>query len=335
MINTKVIKVNPNDFELSCIEEAANAIKNGGLCAFPTETVYGLGANALSEEAVSKIFKAKGRPQDNPLIVHIADLSDLEPLVKKIPKKAEIIANHYWGGPITIIMERSDKIPASVSAGLSTVAIRFPSHPVATALIKLSGVPIAAPSANLSGKPSPTTARHVAEDMMGRADVIIDGGSSFFGVESTVLDATVSPLAILRPGAVTREELSELLHEEVVWGGGDGVPKSPGMKYKHYAPAAPLYIIESKDPVQVINSLSDEKTGVLAYGIDPSEFTAGVVFSAGNTPSEYAAHMFYYLREFDNSGVDKIYAVAPPPGGVGDAVRNRIFKSAGGKVICE
>ena len=233
MINTKVIKVNPNDFELSCIEEAANAIKNGGLCAFPTETVYGLGANALSEEAVSKIFKAKGRPQDNPLIVHIADLSDLEPLVKKIPKKAEKIANHYWGGPITIIMERSDKIPASVSAGLSTVAIRFPSHPVATALIKLSGVPIAAPSANLSGKPSPTTARHVAEDMMGRADVIIDGGSSFFGVESTVLDATVSPLAILRPGAVTREELSELLHEEVVWGGGDGVPKSPGMKYKH------------------------------------------------------------------------------------------------------
>lgn len=329
---TKVIRIDPQNINTEEMKIAAKAISEGGLCAFPTETVYGLGADALNEEAVKKIFIAKGRPQDNPLIVHVSSVDEVYPLVKKVPDEFIRLCEKFWGGPLTMILNRSGKIPPVVSAGLDTVAIRLPSHPVATALIKLSGKPIAAPSANLSGRPSPTTAKHVIDDMMGKADVIIDGGSAFFGVESTVLDLTVSPPAVLRPGAVTIEELLSVL-PDVVFGSGSGAPKSPGMKYRHYAPKAPLYIAEGDDAVGRINRHSDKKSGVLCYNADPSLFTAEYVISAGDNATEYAAHLFYNLRKFDELGVDKIFAIPPEEGGIGYAVRNRIFKSAGGNKI--
>ena len=329
---TKVIKIDPQNINTEEMKKAAQVIAEGGLCAFPTETVYGLGANALNEEAVKKIFKAKGRPQDNPLIVHVSSVDEVYPLVKEVPDEFLKLSEKFWGGPLTMILKRSDKVPKVVSAGLDTVALRLPSHPVATALIKLSGKPIAAPSANLSGRPSPTTADHVIDDMMGKADIIIDGGSAFFGVESTVLDLTVSPPAILRPGAVTIEEISAVL-PDIVFGNGSGAPKSPGMKYRHYAPKAPLYIAEGDDAVKRINRLSDKNSGVLCYNVNPSMFTSEHVISAGDNATEYAAHLFYNLRKFDELGVDKIFAIPPEECGIGYAVRNRIFKSAGGNKI--
>ena len=333
MKETKIIKAEPSNLNENEIMPAAKIISSGGLCVFPTETVYGLGANALDEKAVAKIFEAKGRPQDNPLIVHIWKYEQLFDLVKEVPEKAKILAEHFWGGPLTMIFKRSEKVPAVVSAGLDTVAVRLPSHPVANALIRLSGVPIAAPSANLSGKPSPTSFKHAAEDMKGRADAIIDGGNSFFGIESTVVDMTEDVPTILRPGAVTPAEIKELTGKVYLGRGGDGAPKSPGMKYKHYAPRAPLYIVESENPADVINSRTKDKTGVINFGYDNSDFRAKYVFNMGKTASEYAANIFYALREFDDSDVEEIYAIPPEDDGVGLAVRNRIYKSAGGKTI--
>lgn len=329
---TKVIKIDPHNIDTEKVKEAAAVIKEGGLCAFPTETVYGLGANALDTKAVDKIFAAKGRQRDNPLIVHVSSLDEVYPLVKSVPDEFLRLAEKYWGGPLTMILERSGKVPAEVSAGLDTVAIRLPSHPVATALIKMSGTPIAAPSANLSGRPSPTTARHVIDDLMGKVDVIIDGGNTFFGVESTVLDLTADPPAILRPGAVTPEELLQVL-PCVVFGQGGDAPKSPGMKYRHYAPKARLYVVEGKDAVEKINRISDGGTGVLCYNADVSEFKAKYVISAGSNAQDYAAHLFYNLRKFDELGVSKIFVMPPSSEGIGYAVRNRIFKSAGGNII--
>ena len=333
MKETKVIKAEPSNLNENEIMPAAKIIASGGLCVFPTETVYGLGANALDAGAVSKIFEAKGRPQDNPLIVHIREYEQLFDLVTEVPQKAQVLAEHFWGGPLTMIFKRSESVPAVVSAGLDTVAVRLPSHPVANALIKLSGVPIAAPSANLSGKPSPTSFKHAAEDMTGRADAIIDGGNSFFGIESTVIDMTENVPTILRPGAITPADIKELIGEVYLGKGNSGAPKSPGMKYKHYAPRAPLYIVESDKPVEVINSRTTDKTGVINFGYDNSDFKAKYVFNMGKTASEYAANIFYALREFDDSDVEEIYAIPPKDDGVGIAVRNRIYKSAGGKVI--
>lgn len=335
MKETKVIKAEPSNLNESDIMPAARIISSGGLCVFPTETVYGLGANALNADAVSKIFEAKGRPQDNPLIVHIWKYEQIFDLAEAVPEKAKILAEHFWGGPLTMIFKRSGKVPAVVSAGLDTVAVRLPSHPIANTLIRLSCVPIAAPSANLSGKPSPTSFKHAAEDMMGRADAIIDGGNSFFGIESTVIDMTEDVPTILRPGAITPDDMKELIGEVYLGKGGDGAPKSPGMKYKHYAPRAPLYIVESENPVDIINSRTNDKTGVINFGYNNSDFTAKYVYNMGKTASEYAANIFYALREFDNSDVDMIYAVPPEDNGVGIAVRNRIYKSAGGHVICK
>ena len=334
MKETKIIKAEPSNLNEKDIMPAAKIISCGGLCVFPTETVYGLGANAYDAAAVANIFKAKGRPQDNPLIVHIWEYEQLFDLAEYVPEKAKILAEHFWGGPLTMIFKRSEKIPPSVSAGLDTVAIRLPSHPVANALIKLSGVPVAAPSANLSGKPSPTSFKHAAEDMTGRADVIIDGGNSFFGIESTVIDMTENVPVILRPGAITPDDMKELIGEVYMGKGNSGAPRSPGMKYKHYAPRVPLYIVESDNPLEVINSRANKKTGVINYGYENSDFTAGCVFNMGKTPGEYAANMFYALREFDNSDVEVIYAIPPENTGVGIAVRNRIYKSAGGNIIC-
>lgn len=331
-IMTKVIKIDPQNIDFDEIKIAAKIILEGGLCAFPTETVYGLGANAFDVSAVKKIFKAKGRPQDNPLIVHVSSIDEVYPLVKSVTDDFLLLAEKFWGGPLTMILERSDKVPIEVSAGLSTVAIRLPSHPIATALIKMAKTPIAAPSANLSGKPSPTTFGHVFDDMFGKADVIIDGGNAIFGVESTVLDLTASVPVILRPGAITFEELSAEL-PDVVLGTGIGAPKSPGMKYRHYAPNAPLFIVEGHDAADRINKLSNENTGVLCYDIGVGEFKAKHVISAGDNAAAYAANLFYNLRKFDELGVSKIYVIPPEEGGIGYAVRNRLFKSAGGNKI--
>ncbi len=325
------IEANPHQFHEEQLLPAAAILQSGGICAFPTETVYGLGANAFNEAAVAKIFKAKGRPQDNPLIVHVSEKEQLADICVLSPLAEKLIAR-FWGGPLTLILPKTDKVPAAVTAGLSTVAVRMPSHPIANALIRLAGIPIAAPSANLSGKPSPTRAAHVIEDMEGRADCIIAGGDCLWGVESTVLDLTVSPPAILRPGAVTREELAEEIGE-VIYGTGADAPKSPGMKYTHYAPNAPVFIAEGEDAETRIMEAATayKRPGVLYYGQNAPELPVSI--SAGNTPAEYAARLFYALRAFDEAGADVIFAIPPSAGGMGDAVRNRLFKAAGGKTI--
>lgn len=330
---TKIVKVNPEKFEKNELSEAADILRNGGLCAFPTETVYGLGAIYSDRSAVLNIFKAKGRPADNPLIVHISDFEQIHGLVKEVPESALKLAKHFWGGPLTIILPKAESVPYEVTAGLDTVAVRFPSHPIATALICETGIPIAAPSANLSGKPSPTAAEHVIEDLSGKADIIIDGGNSFYGIESTVVDLSVKTPQVLRPGAVTIEDLRPVLGD-IEYGVGTSAPKSPGMKYKHYAPNAPVYIIEG-DEESIIERLADEKTGILTYRIAPEKFKKGMVLTAGKDAYEYAAHMFYYLRKFDEMGVTKILAIPPENDNMGYSVRNRLYKSAGGKVICE
>ncbi|MBE7025899.1 MAG: threonylcarbamoyl-AMP synthase [Ruminococcaceae bacterium] len=325
------IEVNSHTFHEEELLPAAAILQSGGICAFPTETVYGLGANAFDEAAVSKIFKAKGRPQDNPLIVHVADSVQLADICIVTPLAEKLIAR-FWGGPLTLILPKTDAVPRVVTAGLNTVAVRMPSHPVANALIRLTGLPIAAPSANLSGKPSPTRASHVVTDLDGRADCIIAGGDCEWGVESTVLDLTVTPPAILRPGAVTKEELAEEIGE-VIYGTGVGAPKSPGMKYTHYAPSAPVYIAEGPDALERVYKAASgyQNPGILYYRTEQPHLPVSI--SAGSTPAEYAARLFYALREFDSRGVDVIFAIPPEAGGMGDAVRNRLFKSAGFKTI--
>lgn len=330
---TKVIRVNPDNFNTDELDEAAKILQDGGLCAFPTETVYGLGAVYSDKNAVLNIFKAKGRPADNPLIVHICEFNEIYSLAKEVTDEAMRLAKRFWGGPLTVILPKSDSVPYEVTAGLDTVAIRLPSHPVATALIRRVGLPIAAPSANLSGKPSPTAAEHVIEDMDGRADIIIDGGNSFFGIESTVVDLSTDKPQVLRPGAVTIEDLKPFL-KNIEYGTGTSAPKSPGMKYKHYAPNAPVYIVEGGNAIGIINKNSDDKTGILTYRIPPDKFERGTVLNAGNTAYEYAANMFYYFRKFDEMGVDKIFAVPPEEDNMGYSVRNRLYKSAGGRIIC-
>lgn len=325
------IKVNPHSFSDEQILPAAAILQSGGICAFPTETVYGLGANAFDETAIRKIFEAKGRPQDNPLIVHISDRAQLSDLCT-VSSLAETLMDHFWGGPLTLILPKKERVPMACTAGLPTVAVRMPSHPVAEALIRLSGLPIAAPSANLSGKPSPTRAAHVITDMEGRADCIIDGGDCMWGVESTVLDLTVSPPAILRPGAVTREEISEVIGP-VIYGTGSDAPKSPGMKYTHYAPDAPVFMAEGPDaPKRILEAAKNyQRPGVLYYRTTVPGLPISIC--AGNTAAEYAARLFYALRSFDEMGADVIFAMPPEADGIGEAVLNRLRKSCGGKTI--
>ena len=330
---TKVIKIDPDKFDIKELYEAAEALRNGGLCAFPTETVYGLGAVYSDPEAVLKIFRAKGRPADNPLIVHICEIEQLYGLVREVPESAKKLAHHFWGGPLTVILPKAPSVPREVTAGLDTVAVRFPSHPVATALIRETGIPIAAPSANLSGKPSPTAPEHVLEDLNGKADIIIAGGRTFFGIESTVVDLSTDIPQILRPGAVTAEDLAPVLGK-IVYGAGTDAPKSPGMKYRHYAPEAPVFIVEG-DAESIIKREADPGTGILTYKIPPERFPAGTVLDAGKDAYEYAAHLFYCLRKFDEAGVTKILAIPPENSSMGYSVRNRLYKSAGGIVICE
>lgn len=360
-MNTRIFKIDPNNIDEAAQEalrECAMVIKEGGLVCMPTETVYGLGANAYDKQAVANIFKAKGRPSDNPLIVHISDYDMLELIVQEDFLQNGImttLADRFWPGPLTMIAPKTSIIPDCVSGGLNTVGVRLPRHPIARALIKVSGVPIAAPSANLSGKPSPTCFEHVREDMMGRVDIIIDGGDSEVGVESTVLDITGNPLNILRPGAVTLGDVNSVIQGamEQDWHLAHGIdtseaPKSPGLKYKHYAPLAPLYIFDADNCEKMVDAINKKiileknkklSVGVLATDENRSYYRgADIVQSVGRRDNsmEHAANLFTSLRRFDEAGVDVIYAEMLPQTGVGDAVMNRLYRAAAGRIIkCE
>ncbi len=320
------------------IEEAAQAIANGGLVAFSTETVYGLGADAFNEEAVKGIFKAKGRPGDNPLIVHIAKPQDVYDLAENVSDTAKILMDTFWPGPLTIIFNKKSTVPALVTAGLNTVAVRCPSNYTASKLIELSSKYIAAPSANLSGSPSPTTAKHVKDDLFGKIDYIIDSDECIIGLESTVIDISSGVPKILRPGAVTLEMLKELFPDatsESNFEENTDKPKCPGMKYKHYSPKAFVeVVIGNSDSVKSYISSkveSESGVGVLTY---KTEGYKGAVLelSAGNNMEEYAKNLFTYLRMFDEHSVKKVYAEFCDEDGIGVAVKNRLYKAAGNNI---
>lgn len=313
------------------LARASDILRSGGLVAIPTETVYGLGANAFDKDAVLSIFAAKGRPADNPLIVHISDVAQLDDIVTEVNDNAKKLMDKFWPGPLTIVMKKSDKIPLEVSAGLDTVAVRMPSHPVAKALLDSCKLPIAAPSANTSGKPSPTTAKHVFDDMDGRINAIIDGGSCDVGLESTVIDVTDDIPRLLRPGGVTYEQLCEVLGEVIKnyeFGEGE-TPRSPGVKYKHYAPKAKVVVIKGNFQKYVENAANKyKKVGVLCHEeyLFPSNCTVKYM---GLTPEEYANSLFLHLRAFDDEGVDIIFAEDIDDKGINLAVSNRLYKAAG------
>lgn len=331
------------------IKTAADIIARGGLVAFPTETVYGLGGDAFDVNASARIYEAKGRPSDNPLIVHIAALEDLYSLTDNVPDKALALAKEFWPGPLTMIVDKKSCVPDTVTGGLSTVAVRLPSHKIARDLIKTSGTFIAAPSANLSGRPSPTRAEHVIEDLSGRVDMIIDGGDIEIGLESTIVDLTEDVPVILRPGYITMEMIEDVigdvrLDKALMTGVSDGVaPKAPGMKYRHYAPKAELTIIEGERDkvINRINSFVEEgrrrnrKVGVMLTAETYDMVEADVKISLGSSDSneEIARNLFATLREFDETGVDVIYSEGFGDNGLGQAVMNRLLKAAGHRVI--
>ena len=327
------------------LEEAARLLAENELVAFPTETVYGLGANATQDEAVRKIFEAKGRPSDNPLIVHVSNQKQLEQFIEDIPEVARKLMDAFWPGPLTFVLNRKKGTLSSVAtAGLDTVAVRMPNHPVALALIEASGLPIAAPSANLSGKPSPTSAKHVADDLTGRIAGIADGGVTGIGVESTVLDCTENIPVILRPGGITREELEGVagkVREDAALHHENAEPKSPGMKYTHYSPEAPFVLVEGTPGF--LQSLVDKerqagkKVGVMATTETSGAYEADVVLACGQRSdlATVAANLYDALRQFDEKSVDIIFGEVFPRNGLGDAVMNRLMKAAGQQVIKE
>ncbi len=343
-----------NRIDESVIDKAAEIIKAGGLVAFPTETVYGLGANGLDADASAKIYAAKGRPSDNPLILHISKINDLDNIVDKIPESAKKLMEKFWPGPMTLVFSKSDIVPYGTTGGLDTVAVRMPEHKVALALIEAAGVPIAAPSANLSGRPSPTTARHVQEDMDGRIDMIIDGGDAGIGIESTIIDVTGDEPMILRPGYITAEMVREVLgsvtFDKVVLAGkagdieADYKPKAPGMKYRHYAPKADFVMYEGDENsvVKKINEMSvADMDGGLKVGIIATDETmdrydkrAYILSLGSRTDESQVAHNLYgALRSFDDYGVDKIYGETFDKCGFGQAIMNRLAKAAGYMIL--
>lgn len=347
-METKILIIDKNNPEKDKLAYAADILQNGGLVAFPTETVYGIGANALDSDAVANIFKAKGRPSDNPLIVHIADKIDIDKLISIRPPVTDKLIDNFWPGPLTLIMPKSNIIPHIVTAGLDTVAVRMPSHPVAKALIALSGVPVAAPSANSSGKPSPTCAGHVIEDLYGKVDVIIDSGSVEVGLESTVLDITSPTPVILRPGGITFEQLDKLLGKVEIYTANknsntDQTPRSPGMKYKHYAPKAEVIVFDGRveQVVEEINNLAQAnekkgiKTGIMATSETQHLYNTADVIAMGSrkNPETIALNLFYTLRCFDQRNVQVILAEAIENRGIGMAVMNRLIRAAGNNII--
>ncbi|MFT9486097.1 MAG: L-threonylcarbamoyladenylate synthase [Tepidibacillus sp.] len=350
MLETKTKIWNVDKFVDEChpdIIEVAKRLREGEVIAFPTETVYGLGANALDTEAVKKIFAAKGRPSDNPLIVHIANYKQLEQLVEDVDKRSKRLMDQFWPGPLTIIFKRKDGISPLVTAGLPTVAVRMPNHPVALAVIKAADLPIAAPSANRSGKPSPTTADHVWHDLQGRIEGIVDGGPTGVGLESTVIDLTEEIPTVLRPGGVTIEELEAVLGVvslDPALIKEEEKPKSPGMKYTHYAPTGEMWIVRGKEQAvidkinQLANQMTNEgkKVGVLTLREHEKEILkADLVLGYGskNNLHSLAVHLYDALRTFDQQKIDYILVEGVGEAGIGLAIMNRIKKAAGGKMI--
>ena len=349
-MKTEKIRIMPDHIDMSGIRRAGEILKAGGLVAFPTETVYGLGGDAFNPGASAKIYAAKGRPSDNPLIVHIADMEHLDGIAEEIPEQALRLAESCWPGPLTMIFRKTPAVPPETTGGLDTVAVRMPSHRVAAALIEAAGGYIAAPSANLSGRPSPTRAEHVAEDLDGRIDMIIDGGSSEIGLESTIVDFTEDVPVILRPGYISREMLEQILGEVRVdpgitaRGEQTGVrPKAPGMRYRHYAPKASLTIVEGRteEVIGRIGALTaaarseGKKTAVIASEETFSSYRADIVASLGSRDDEeeIARHLFEVLREMDDSAVDVIYSESFDTPRMGMAIMNRLLKAAGHQVL--
>ena len=343
-METKIRKIDKNRIDETIIEEAAEVLRKGGLVAFPTETVYGLGADALQEEAARKTYAAKGRPSDNPLIVHIADYDDLRKIAVNIPAETDMLAAHFWPGPLTMIFEKSPAVPYGTTGGLDTVAVRMPVDPVAAALIRAAGGFVSAPSANTSGRPSPTTAEHVAEDLDGRIDMILDGGTVDIGLESTILDMTVSPPMILRPGAITAEMLGKVIgpvdvDETLISPDSIQAPKAPGMKYRHYAPKASLIIVEGdlREEILAIRQLSyaahkaGKEVGIIATSETIPFYSHGIVKNIGTRENEktIARGLYGVLREFDEENVDTIYSESFAVQGIGKAIMNRLEKAAG------
>ena len=348
-METKRIKIsdtkNINDEEL---KEAAQILRDGGLVAFPTETVYGLGGNALDEKAAGKIYAAKGRPSDNPLIAHVSCAAEVTPLVKYIPEAGKKLMDAFWPGPLTIIFPKSDIVPYGTTGGLDTVAVRMPVDPVANRLIALAGVPVAAPSANTSGRPSPTTADHVWQDLNGKIEMIIDGGQVGIGLESTIVDFTEDVPVVLRPGYISLEMLQETLGDVrmdkgLIAADSKVRPKAPGMKYRHYAPKADLAIVEGPEEavVKKINELAaeakvhGEQVGIIATDETKDRYPEGLVVSIGSRKEEetIAHHLYEVLRDFDQSAVRSIYSEAFYTPRMGQAIMNRLLKAAGHKII--
>ena len=346
-MKTKIIPVSEENIDSEVLAEAGGIIKNGGLVAFPTETVYGLGGDALQEESSGRIYRAKGRPSDNPLIVHICRMEDLPPIVAYVPEAARKLAEAFWPGPLTMVLPKSDKVPRTTTGGLDTVAVRMPGHKVALAFIKAAGGYVAAPSANLSGRPSPTLAKYVAEDMDGRIEMILDGGEIGIGLESTIVDLTEDIPVILRPGSVTREMLEGVLGKvgvdrAILEGNSGQAPKAPGMKYRHYAPKGELTIINGRQEnvVKEINRRTrqmqekGERVGVIGTDDTVSLYLADSVKNAGNRKDEttIAKALYRILREFDGEGVTVIYSECfgdAEENGIGQAIMNRLLKAAG------
>ena len=342
-MEAKIIKVDKQNIDPEVMRQAGSIIRMGGLVAFPTETVYGLGADARQKDAAARIYAAKGRPSDNPLIVHIADFNQIYDLCPAVPPQAKQLAEAFWPGPLTMIVPKGDCIPDEVSCGLETVGIRLPSHPMARALIRESGVPLAAPSANTSGRPSTTTAAHVMHDMDGKIAAVLDGGACGVGVESTVITLALERPRLLRPGGITLEQLRSVLGEVDVDRAlyekiGDDVKVSaPGMKYRHYAPKAPVTVVRGnpQDTAKYIAAHIGDSTGVLCFDEYKNMFPNCIVecFGSRDDLGAQAREVFDRLRAFDDTSVTQIWAQCPSDEGLGLAVANRIKKAAGFSVI--
>lgn len=348
-MDTIIEKIDPGNIDADVMDRAGKLIAEGELVAFPTETVYGLGGDALDPDASRKIYAAKGRPSDNPLIVHIAEFDDMKRVAREVPEQARKLADAFWPGPLTMIVWKSDAVPEATTGGMQTVAVRMPNHPAALELIRRSGCLIAAPSANTSGRPSPTEAQHVAEDLSGKIAMILDGGPVGIGIESTIIDLTEEKPMILRPGYITPEMLSEVLQEEVVIDPGiiaaddTRKPKAPGMKYKHYAPKAEMIIVDGAQDAVIakINELTaakraeGKKVAVIATDETKERYDAQVILSMGRRSDEdaIAQHLYKILRECDELEVGEIYSECFQTPRIGQAIMNRLLKAAGHTVI--
>ena len=353
-MNTKIVTLTRDEEKetlLAKLAQAGEIIKGGGLVAFPTETVYGLGGDALNPTSSQKIYAAKGRPSDNPLIVHIAEMEHLENIVREVPENAKKLANAFWPGPLTMIMNKSDAVPYQTTGGLDTVAVRMPAHPLALTFIKNAGGYVAAPSANLSGKPSPTKAQYVIQDMDGRIDMILNadaGADDAIGIESTIVDMTGEVPIILRPGYITQEMITKVIGKTdtdvtILDDKSKQPPKAPGMKYRHYAPKGELIIVEG-EPKQVISYINEqtalhaekgEKTGIIGTSERIGQYRADSIKDIGKRDDILSAaqKLYTFLREFDDENIAYIYSESFSSEGVGQAVMNRLLKAAGHRCI--